>query len=271
MPKAMIGVLCSAQSLTIAATSSVVRERRRRRAHAPGGRIRPCRAGRRSPPMVDSRSPSSWRSAATRLCIERIAAHGRQAAWRRPKSARSASREHYSRPRRRRNRIATNERSDHVAERRPRVSMPTDSFDRSAAVRLPFRDWVVRLIEEPRATLRLIGPQRRFREVAMALAAVTLDDKYVLDKGRVYLTGTQALVRLPMMQRQRDAAAGLNTGLLYFRLSRFAARRPRSGAVERTPVSRKQPHPLSAGDQRRARRHRGVGQPAAQSVPRRQI
>ena len=45
----------------------------------------------------------------------------------------------------------------------------------------------------------------------MALAEVTLDDKYVLDKGRVYLTGTQALVRLPITQRQRDAAAGLNT------------------------------------------------------------
>ena len=41
--------------------------------------------------------------------------------------------------------------------------------------------------------------------------AVTLDDKYLLDSGRVYLTGTQALVRLPMMQRQRDLAAGLNT------------------------------------------------------------
>ncbi len=43
-------------------------------------------------------------------------------------------------------------------------------------------------------------------------AAVTLDDKYVVEAGRVYLTGTQALVRLPMMQRQRDLAAGLNTG-----------------------------------------------------------
>ena len=43
------------------------------------------------------------------------------------------------------------------------------------------------------------------------LAAVSLDDKYTLDEGRVYLTGTQALVRLPMVQRQRDAAAGLNT------------------------------------------------------------
>src|SRR5436853_7897462 len=46
----------------------------------------------------------------------------------------------------------------------------------------------------------------------MALAAVTLDDKYTLETGRVFLTGVQALVRLPMMQRQRDAAAGLNTG-----------------------------------------------------------
>jgi indolepyruvate ferredoxin oxidoreductase len=45
----------------------------------------------------------------------------------------------------------------------------------------------------------------------MALAAVSLDDKYALDTGRVFLTGTQALVRLPMMQRQRDRAAGLNT------------------------------------------------------------
>lgn len=40
---------------------------------------------------------------------------------------------------------------------------------------------------------------------------VTLDDKYTLESGRIYLTGIQALVRLPMMQRQRDAAAGLNT------------------------------------------------------------
>ncbi len=45
----------------------------------------------------------------------------------------------------------------------------------------------------------------------MAETAVSLDDKYALESGRVYLTGTQALVRLPMIQRQRDAAAGLNT------------------------------------------------------------
>ena len=46
----------------------------------------------------------------------------------------------------------------------------------------------------------------------MALAAVSLDDKYALESGRVFLTGTQALVRLPMMQRRRDERAGLNTG-----------------------------------------------------------
>src|SRR5580704_15877940 len=41
---------------------------------------------------------------------------------------------------------------------------------------------------------------------------VTLDDKYTLESGRVYITGVQALVRLPMMQRRRDRDAGLNTG-----------------------------------------------------------
>src|SRR5258707_2499327 len=40
---------------------------------------------------------------------------------------------------------------------------------------------------------------------------VSLDDKYTADHGRIYLTGVQALVRLPMMQRRADRAAGLNT------------------------------------------------------------
>ena len=44
----------------------------------------------------------------------------------------------------------------------------------------------------------------------MTLTSVTLDDKYTR-LGRVFLTGTQALVRLPMIQRQRDLAQGLNT------------------------------------------------------------
>ena len=45
----------------------------------------------------------------------------------------------------------------------------------------------------------------------MSLPTVSLDDKYTQDGGRVYLTGTQALVRLLLVQRRRDVAAGLNT------------------------------------------------------------
>jgi indolepyruvate ferredoxin oxidoreductase len=46
---------------------------------------------------------------------------------------------------------------------------------------------------------------------AKPLDSVSLDDRYAVTHGRVLLTGTQALVRLPMMQRQRDAAAGIET------------------------------------------------------------
>src|SRR6186997_2208316 len=43
------------------------------------------------------------------------------------------------------------------------------------------------------------------------LAQASLEDKYTLDNGRVFLTGTQALIRLMMLQRLRDQRAGLNT------------------------------------------------------------
>jgi len=43
-------------------------------------------------------------------------------------------------------------------------------------------------------------------------AAVTLDDKYTETAGRIYLNGLQAVVRIPMMQHQLDAAKGLRTG-----------------------------------------------------------
>ncbi|HLH00457.1 MAG TPA: indolepyruvate ferredoxin oxidoreductase family protein [Bryobacteraceae bacterium] len=39
-----------------------------------------------------------------------------------------------------------------------------------------------------------------------------LSDKFTLEHGRVYLTGIQALVRLPIDQMRRDRRAGLNTG-----------------------------------------------------------
>ncbi|MGB3436708.1 indolepyruvate ferredoxin oxidoreductase family protein [Achromobacter sp.] len=44
-----------------------------------------------------------------------------------------------------------------------------------------------------------------------ALESVQLDDKYILESGRAWMSGIHALVRLPMMQRVRDARAGLNT------------------------------------------------------------
>ena len=40
----------------------------------------------------------------------------------------------------------------------------------------------------------------------------TLEDRYTRTQGRIYLSGVQALVRLPMMQKLRDQAAGLETG-----------------------------------------------------------
>ena len=45
----------------------------------------------------------------------------------------------------------------------------------------------------------------------MTLLKVSLDDKFTKEDGRIYLNGTQALVRLTLMQHSRDVAAGLNT------------------------------------------------------------
>ncbi|MCE9640571.1 MAG: indolepyruvate ferredoxin oxidoreductase family protein [Betaproteobacteria bacterium] len=45
----------------------------------------------------------------------------------------------------------------------------------------------------------------------MSLANISLDDKYRLEHGRVFLTGMQALARLPMLQHAIDRAAGLHT------------------------------------------------------------
>jgi indolepyruvate ferredoxin oxidoreductase len=47
--------------------------------------------------------------------------------------------------------------------------------------------------------------------IRKALETVQLDDKYALDHGSAFMSGVQALVRLPMLQRQRDALQGKNT------------------------------------------------------------
>ena len=45
----------------------------------------------------------------------------------------------------------------------------------------------------------------------MTNSTVSLDDKYSIESGRIFVTGVQALARIPMVQRQRDVLEGLNT------------------------------------------------------------
>ena len=45
-----------------------------------------------------------------------------------------------------------------------------------------------------------------------AMTAVSLDDKYTLERGQIFLSGVQAIVRLALDQHRRDARAGLATG-----------------------------------------------------------
>jgi len=45
----------------------------------------------------------------------------------------------------------------------------------------------------------------------MEKRTVSLEDKYTLRKGHAFMTGIQSLVRLPMVQRELDLKAGLNT------------------------------------------------------------
>jgi indolepyruvate ferredoxin oxidoreductase len=45
----------------------------------------------------------------------------------------------------------------------------------------------------------------------MSIANVSLEDKYRLERGTVFLTGMQALARLPMLQHELDRRAGLHT------------------------------------------------------------
>lgn len=57
----------------------------------------------------------------------------------------------------------------------------------------------------------MVSQNSELSTAADDLHAYELKDRYRRERGRVYLNGSQALVRLPMMQRQLDAARGLNT------------------------------------------------------------
>jgi indolepyruvate ferredoxin oxidoreductase len=66
------------------------------------------------------------------------------------------------------------------------------------------------------------------------MRAVTLEDKYTSDEGRIYLTGIQALVRLALVQRRRDQAMGLNTAGFISGYRRSAGWTRRSGRRKNT-------------------------------------
>ncbi|UHC18141.1 indolepyruvate ferredoxin oxidoreductase family protein [Methylobacterium currus] len=52
-----------------------------------------------------------------------------------------------------------------------------------------------------------MGPEK----TSPSLRSVSLDDKYDLSRDQVFVTGTQAVIRMLLMQQARDRAAGLNT------------------------------------------------------------
>ena len=61
------------------------------------------------------------------------------------------------------------------------------------------------------AFVRNAGAAPSTPPLSSRLTSVSLDDKYTATSGAIFLSGIQALVRLPMLQRLRDQAAGLNT------------------------------------------------------------
>ena len=88
-----------------------------------------------------------------------------------------------------------------------------------------------------------------------------LDDKYTQERGRVYLTGIQALVRLPIDQMRLDRRAGLNTGAF---ISGYEG--SPLGGYDLALESRRQPaagasHPFRPGRERGSRGDVGFRQP----------
>jgi indolepyruvate ferredoxin oxidoreductase len=98
--------------------------------------------------------------------------------------------------------------------------------------------------------------------------AVSLDDKYDLAKHRVFLTGTQAIVRLALMQKARDKAEGLNTAgyVTGYRGS------PLGGLDQQfmraAQGAQAQQHRVPAGHQRRSGGDRAVGGAAGRDARR---
>ena len=104
-----------------------------------------------------------------------------------------------------------------------------------------------------------------------ALRDVTLDDKYDLGKDRVFITGTQAIVRLLLMQRERDRSAGLSTAgfVSGYRGSPIGGSRPEPPAGQE--VARAFQHRVPARAQRGTGRDGRVGLAAGGDARRGQV
>ena len=94
------------------------------------------------------------------------------------------------------------------------------------------------------------------------LRDVALDDKYRLAEGRVFMTGVQALVRLPLSSVSRDLAAGRNTAgyITGYRGSPLGGYDQQLERAQEPP--RGAPHRPPAGRQRGPRGHRLPGHAA---------
>ena len=66
-------------------------------------------------------------------------------------------------------------------------------------------------------TKPFIGSPETALPQASALATVSLDDKYTSTSGQIYLSGVQALVRLPLIQRQREQITTLQADVAKLR------------------------------------------------------
>jgi indolepyruvate ferredoxin oxidoreductase len=96
----------------------------------------------------------------------------------------------------------------------------------------------------------------------MSTQRVTLNDRFDLTKSPVLLNGTQALVRLMLMQKARDRAAGLNTAgyVTGYRGSPLGAVDMQMTRAKRIAGAADVTFPARA--ERGSRRHRALGQPA---------
>ena len=95
----------------------------------------------------------------------------------------------------------------------------------------------------------------------------SLDAKYRQLEGQIFLSGIQALVRLPLDQHRADQRRGLNTATMISGYRGSPLGRPRSGPGAQRGAAERAPRPLHLRRQRGPRRDHRVRQPARQHLP----